>query len=810
MPARRPTLESALRSAFRLDLSALDFGIYRLIGLRRESLEAFVQHTLARARTPELEARLVDWLGALDDPPPPMPADGVLFGWRHAEALLVRCAELHRDLTLPLPPRGDLERPRLALRVAEAEFERASNKAAAQRRFLLHEARPLELVDQTLTLWLAYRVPQPGATRQPGQAELNAATEARILSLLPEPWRALMAPMGPGRGALGALLARATRRESVDLFLRPKLRRALDDSLARACATKEPLDADFQAIARDIADRLVAEETLALQLFLKRRFVLRSDAASPPAPATTLYWGTNLDALRLAEAGLRGKVQAIYIDPPYNTGDGGFVYKDRFQHDSWLTLLRQALEAARPLASRTGMLAISINESELAHLLMLCRQLFGESAFTGLFTVRVRHEDRILKGDKETHEVTEFVVVYKLGEDALAEGRRVSTDDAEAYRWWVETSAPPLRGELRGGKQVEVFGPGDFTLREAPGGLKRINIRGSLRRANSSGRFYVAHIEPDKERLRGHLLRVADMGADGLGARYFWVPPDDGKRNNPDYFQGVPLKQAPERRVPYPNFVDFEVPFNKVAGEGGVSFRDGKKPLAFLDHFLTLCGVAARRDAIVLDFFAGSGSTAHAVMAMNARDGGHRRAVLAEMGEYLPTVTVPRLRNAAQAAIRQGLDPESATHRVIELESFDDVLESYAAPERPDGLRYLPGPTGPRLGLIHRPARATLRVRTREGAREAPVDLPATFALLLGLEETQLSAPAEGLTVQRGRTPQRQAVRALWRDTTLWPDDRILATYPLNDGETTYVNGGVSGPGLRSIEETLQRRMFEP
>ena len=124
---------------------------------------------------------------------------------------------------------------------------------------------------------------------------------------------------------------------------------------------------------------------------------------------------------------------------------------------------------------------------------------------------------------------------------------------------------------------MEVFAPGEYeVVKVAPSAdnMKKINIRGSLKEGNSSGRFYMAHLEELKG--KGVLYKVPAMGNDKFGHRYF-LTPEKASRVNGDYFRGVPLDIKRHKKVPYPNYFDFEKEFNSVGYEGGVSFGGGKE-----------------------------------------------------------------------------------------------------------------------------------------------------------------------------------------------------------------------------------------
>ena len=309
-------------------------------------------------------------------------------------------------------------------------------------------------------------------------------------------------------------------------------------------------------------------------------------------------------------------------------------------------MMRDRLAAALPLLAPGGALAISINEEMLARLKILLDDEFSPPLrFRLLQTVQVRHPDRILKADKAFREVTEFLLLY--GMPRFLPGRMdVPAESDERYLWSIEAKGPPAWAREMGGRAVEAFAPGSFTIRRAapaPDKLKRINIRGTLREGNSSGRFFVRWLEDDFEKHRDWLFRAEGIGADGLGFRWFHIPPA-GRRKNGDYFQGLPLRPPSRAGLPFSNLVDFTDEFNRVGYEGGVRFRWGKKPLAFLHHVFDMAGLRDKPQARVLDFFAGSGSTGHAVVAYNARHGGGRSHILIEQADYFDDVLLKRLR----------------------------------------------------------------------------------------------------------------------------------------------------------------------
>ncbi|MDK0616690.1 DNA methyltransferase [Clostridium perfringens] len=370
-----------------------------------------------------------------------------------------------------------------------------------------------------------------------------------------------------------------------------------------------------------------------------------------------LIEGDNLAALQLLKKTHKNLIDYIYIDPPYNTKNKDFMYddsfidpNDSFKHSKWLSFMEKRLLEAYSLLKDTGCIMISINEEEVFELKMLCDKIFGYDNYMAMFSVKVRHQDRILKGDKDFHEIMEYMLMYRKTSNFRTIKRLVDNTSNKDYVYQIIENVESTESINMDGKEVKVFKPNEYEIRKLPASaenLKKINIRGSIKEGNSSGRFFMKHLEKFIGKNLGYLYKVPNMGDDKFGYRYFLIP-DNPKRANGDYFQGVPLNRKSIKEVPYPNYIeieneylyeerlnylDFETDFNNVGYEGYVEFRNGKKPLNFLDKCFELAGVKKNKNAIVLDFFAGSGSTGHALMKLNNEDNGNRKFILVTNSE---------------------------------------------------------------------------------------------------------------------------------------------------------------------------------
>jgi hypothetical protein len=296
--------------------------------------------------------------------------------------------------------------------------------------------------------------------------------------------------------------------------------------------------------------------------------------------------------------------------------------------------MNSRLCAAKQLLKNSGVIFISINEEELCQLKMLCDRIFEPNNYLATFTIKVRHEDRILKGDKDFHEVVEYLLLYRRSSKHKTTKRIRDNTSIEEYVYDIEELVKkPIFIEM-GGKKIQVLKPREYRIiKKEPNAklLKKINIRGSIKEGNSSGRFFMAHLEKRRKDI-GYLYKVPNMGDDGRGFRYFLAPTSDTKANG-DYFQGVPIDREDTKEVPYPNYFDFEEDFNSVGYEGGVNFRNGKKPVNFILKVFEMGGLINNKNAVILDFFAGSGSTAEALLRLNNDDKGNRKFLICTNNE---------------------------------------------------------------------------------------------------------------------------------------------------------------------------------
>lgn len=380
--------------------------------------------------------------------------------------------------------------------------------------------------------------------------------------------------------------------------------------------------------------------------------------------------GDNLDGLKHLLKSYNGAIKCIYIDPPYNTGSDGFVYFDNFNytkeslqeklsvgeeeaerileltkrgsasHSAWLMFMYSRLLLARDLLTDDGVIFISIDDNEQANLKLLCDDVFGEENLITPLYLQVRFAGKTLVEDAEIQKVVEIVYVYKrqTGTRLIKE----SVDyDLEKFKYKIIEKGEPTTIFL-GDKQVDIFTKGNYEIVDdgsSLNNLKEIWATGKILDGNSSGRFFRDHlIGREKFDGLGTLYKVFGIGDDQYSYRYF-TGPQKASATKGKYFQGVPNEvlvnfESKEKNIPIPNFENYAEDFGNIRHEGNVDFRNGKKPTILLEKLINYV-VEKDSEALIVDFFSGSASTAHSVLQLNAKDNGNRKFIAVQLPEVL-------------------------------------------------------------------------------------------------------------------------------------------------------------------------------
>lgn len=335
----------------------------------------------------------------------------------------------------------------------------------------------------------------------------------------------------------------------------------------------------------------------------------RKIVADEEEPYNFLLEGDNLHSLKLLEKTHKGKIDLIYIDPPYNTGNKDFMYDDRFidktdgySHSKWLSFMEKRLLIARELLSDEGVIFISIDEKEFSQLKLLSDEIFGEYNYLNeIIWQKLTASKAQSLYFSNLHEMilvyrkSEKTVLNKLYLQSLHDSKTYNKQEEDTGRW---------------------YGTFDFT-QKGQGEGKHF---GELFIEPPTGKHWIWSQEKINEGIKSNLIVFTKNGTPRV-KRYL----DDKKGN-----------------LIGDIWIDEEIKPLSANSSERVGF-DTQKPLSLIKRILK----TKNDNSIILDFFAGSGTTGHAVAQLNAEDGGNRRYILCTNNEnnICEEVTYQRLKN---------------------------------------------------------------------------------------------------------------------------------------------------------------------
>ena len=579
--------------------------------------------------------------------------------------------------------------------------------------------------------------------------------------------------------------------------------------------------------------------------------------------------GDNIQALALLDTTFRGRIKCIHIDPPYNTDTSGFLYKNNYRHSSWMSMMDNRINAAIPFLSHEASFICHIDENEYENLWYLFqnKSLINlgtvvwdkKNPMTGGHGIATQHEyltwfspdDITISINPESAKA-----MLKKAEELIKANKGVVDDHVRAeYRSWLSANAEIERGDKA---YSNISDDGRI--------YQSVSLRAPEYRADEKFHRPLIHPVTKKpcpvpyngfSRKPETLQKMIDKGDIIFG---------DDETVQPRY--KMYLSTATKKQL------------NSVIYESKKGTTDLKKMgLSFpychaVSFYDTILSKAAKEpDDIVLDFFAGSGTTGHAVISDNRNNENAKKYILIEMGEYFEIVTRPRIKKVVYAPEwKDGLPKQrdkgiTQIIKYIRLESYEDALSNIELSDDGGQLAALLGEDY----LIHymvdlesrgslldveafsNPFAYTMKITEKNECKEHGIDLCETFNYLIGLTVNwqsaisyYLSKPAETPAYEgavdlvsdisgqyafrqiEGTLPDGRRALVIWRTVT---EDIIASNAALDAYFTTYrknaqdrkydvifVNGDNNLENLRGAgdgwkvqvtEIEFKKRMFE-
>jgi len=518
-------------------------------------------------------------------------------------------------------------------------------------------------------------------------------------------------------------------------------------------------------------------------------------------------------ALNFLHNTYKSTVRCSYIDPPYNTGGDGFIYKDNYRHSSWMSMVANALSLVHQLLSeQDGSIFISIDDNECSNLIKVGNLIFGSDNFiANVIWQKIFSPKNTARHFSEDHD---YILVYARDAEAWEpealprseEARsRYSNPDDDPRGDWSSSDLTDRSYYSEG--QYEVISPSGEKFTPPQGRYWAVSLT-NFKKLNQDNRICWGEDGGNMPRLKRFLSEVKQ----GVTPQTLWKHQDVGNTQE--------AKKELMATVTFANSADV---INTV------------KPTRLIRRVLKIGTSIDQQTQYVLDFFAGSGTTGDAVIKQNLEDGGNRKYILVEMAGYFDAILKPRIQRTIYSKDRKSGKPVSrqgSSHcfKYLRLESYEDALNNIKDPQRTQqqelalerdpcfreeymltykldtearGSASLLNPEA----FIH-PFNYQLKTTQNDDTRYVTVDLIETFNYLLGLTVQRLNL-VEAIKTVRGVNRRGDRVLIVWRDLDEVDNDALddwfkAQGYDQEDPgfDLVYVNGDNNLENLRPDTET--------
>ena len=548
----------------------------------------------------------------------------------------------------------------------------------------------------------------------------------------------------------------------------------------------------------------------------------------------------NFGALNLLQKRYKEQIKTVYIDPPYNTGDDGFLYVDNYRESSWLSLMENRLSIAKPLLKTDGAMFISIDDRELFNLKKLMEQIYNEYASKTIAIKMAEPTGKKMASVIKTGslpKLKEYGLIFKKNKVSGFDFERIPKDkwDNEYKTLLLNISKEEIdfiknirenedytNNNLK--KIDDILEKVEFTSLSLYGKQQNIKIDDEWKYDNAWRIVRDASLE-------GNAKLLADEKNITCKGAYQIITPQKKM-----YF----IKAGYNMNVSSPRIKllfaddyltlhcgDFwsDIKTTGLDNEGYVEFLNGKKPLKLIKRFLTSI---IKNNDVVFDFFAGSGTTGHAVIQININNQVTNKFILCEQGEYFENKLKFRLINTIYK------ENYSSIIKYFKLESYEDTLnnlEFKRTKEQDKALELYPQAKEDYMlnyslnvesqsSLLNidnftSPFNYKLKIATSSvgETKDTNIDLVETFNYLLGLvvKRTEL---IKGYLVVEGQNLKGEKIIIIWRNGQSSEElneffEKMDWSVYDREFDTIYVNGDNNLANLKKDEDNFKVKLIE-
>ena len=544
-----------------------------------------------------------------------------------------------------------------------------------------------------------------------------------------------------------------------------------------------------------------------------------------------LIHGENFQALNQLKEKYRKSLKSIYIDPPYNTNASAILYKNNYKDSSWLSLMADRLVLSREFLLDDGLICVAIDDVEVSPLRFILENLFEKEL--GIATVRSNPQGRSSKGTFSP--VHEYALFYGMSDSSPGslpktkkQKRSFPYKDAKGRYLWDNLIRRPPKDEREDRPRLyyPIYARKDNTIR-----IPKMTW-------NEEKREYDVLEPPEKDEI---IVLPIKEGVEKHWRRGW----EKVSREIEDYR----VRRDENIRIDFKLRMKETTPPKTWWDEGSYAAArygttlleemlekkifDFPKSVYLVSDCLRACCLDLNET--VLDYFGGSGTTAHATINLNRQDCGRRKYILIEMGHHFDTVLRPRIKKAVYAEKWKDAKPvsrESILSHIIKyqrIESYEDALNNIELTERENSLfeepllSYLLGSetresqTFLNVAKLQNPFSYQLNIVKDMQIQIQTVDLPETFNYLLGLSVQNrrcLHDDDRRYLVYRGTVGQKTVV-IIWRETEDWQEQDWERDYLfieeqelIKGADEVYVNTDSIVPEAKSLDTLFKRLMF--
>ena len=555
-----------------------------------------------------------------------------------------------------------------------------------------------------------------------------------------------------------------------------------------------------------------------------------------------LIHSENFQALNLLTEKYRESVKAIYIDPPYNTKGSAILYKNNYRDSSWLSLMADRIEVSQDFLKTDGILCTAIDDMEAANLRQLLQNLFEKDNELGIVAVRSNPSGRRTPtGFAPAHEYAMFFSMTKntpISPLEWTEEQLNSYDQVDAqgrlFKWLplLKGTDATARRELRPRLFYPIYVKDnqiripcmewneearEWTLLESACGDE--TEVWPVRPRDGEEMRWRYKVDTLEKKLALSEISVQSDRNGNVSIQVKWFLDEEGIR--PKTWWDKKAYSATSHGTVF---------LKNMLGDNEFSFP---KSIYLVEDCLRVSSLG--KNDTVLDYFGGSGTTAHATINLNRQDCGKRKYILIEMGHHFDAALKPRIMKAIYAEKWKDAKPVSRESRLSHIikyqriESYEDVLNNIELTERENSLfeehllGYLLGsetresPTFLNVDDLQNPFNYQLNISNGLQTQTQTIDLPETFNYLLGISvQTRrcLYDDDRRYLIYRGTVGQKDVV-IIWRETKGWKeqdwerDYRFIEENELTEGTSEiYVNTNSIFPEAKSLDPVFKRLMF--